>query len=554
MIFQNVAPADRPACAVVCREWQVEMEKQAFKTLDISSDDVVKFYEYVARNHRRQTYVKDIVYRIQLPDSLAFGTTLPRQPSRRDRQRVDEENQRRQQNRLRFIQAIVHVLRILSLWKAEPYYKANTGNGLALELAIDYNRGPDPAELYGITAFHEMSLREHIHDYQTCREHLPEVPVVGTFRILRSFFSCLEEPTRAEIMLAFPRLTQVRFEQWYRDAESTYAMPVPFCAQLMTWPRSVRKMSIYQALGADFGGPDVDDEPKLEHGDDETDWCILQTRVGAELAQRSRSMQELSVCNVVEAENFFVAFEPSRYYLASSPHMANMRFLTLTTSSISPHASDRRLNLPNLLRNIALFIPHMPALCVFELFKARDVEAGRFQVVVEQEHLQAPRIVVRWASTWRFTIEDNVKMAWINAAMNCDRRRNVHFEKEELIAESEYFGPAQFIVDYLLTRHNVLHPSTLQDIAEDSYDGHGDDDMMTDPLVKMGFKSPRTESNDDDDEYSKDAKKEVKILKRKMYDAEEEVRRLKRKIETMQEERGSIFSSSVPSLWSALST
>lgn len=137
------------------------------------------------------------------------------------------------------------------------------------------------------------------------------------------------------------------------------------------------------------------------------------------------------------------------------PRWPNLRWLTLTSSSISEFAYADDIN--GLLRGAGRAAKNMPQLQSMELYNATRWYAGVFRYLVVNNVA-----IVSWTSTWEFKLNPSVRTVWRQLALQNTRQEPYFFDE---VNTADYKGgPEGFIHSDLATRELVLHSTSSEDM------------------------------------------------------------------------------------------
>ncbi|KAK8075745.1 hypothetical protein PG997_010408 [Apiospora hydei] len=318
---------------------------------------------------------------------------------------------------------------------------------------------------------------------------LPTVQAVTDFRVSCQSFHYIRDLSRSVMMRSFPNLKHVAFEKWHEERpchwRSIFIRLDWFGAMLPNWPQSLKRIYLYQVpfdINSDEDSDphiDVDEGSLFRNKDTEAsaalgwkdssvdflDWTTgwrptmrkLTDRILPQhLALRSRGMEELGICNIIEGRQFFAAFKNNE----PLPLWPDLRLLTLTTS-LKPGVEDDENGaelLQGFLKRLPEFVRRMFKLQTLELYEADDKGAALLQF--SRSPKDGGRAAVRWFSTWPLAIDNDVRTAWESIPSE-DGHSRVEFLPEEVVGV--YRGPADFVATYLLTRDRIMDPDTLRE-------------------------------------------------------------------------------------------
>ena len=194
--------------AVVCKSWQVEIEKVNFKTLTVTQMDLHDFEQYVV-GHRRAC-LKHLWLKVELAEY-----------SRRSRQ-VPENEQEQEENNFRYSRALYDTLKILESWDTPHFWEARNGRGLNLELSAF--SPSDKRSMFGEAGLDDdgnSRFFDSLLDFMLLAieepqgvHGLPIANVVTGFCILRRNFRNVSATSITPILRSLPRLEEVRLEPW----------------------------------------------------------------------------------------------------------------------------------------------------------------------------------------------------------------------------------------------------------------------------------------------------------------------------------------------------
>ncbi|KAK8017009.1 hypothetical protein PG993_015198 [Apiospora rasikravindrae] len=317
---------------------------------------------------------------------------------------------------------------------------------------------------------------------------LPTVQAVTDFRVSCQCLHYIPDISRSVMMRSFPNLKHVAFEKWHEERPCHWRGDLIrldwFGAMLPNWSQSLKSIYLYQVpfdihsdeddhahmnvdLGSIFGNRDTEASAALGWKDnsvDLLDWTsgwrptmrkLTDRILPQHLALRSRGMEELGICNIIDGKRFFAAFKQNE----PLPLWPDLRLLTLT-ASLKPGVEDENGQklLQGFLKRLPEFVNRMPKLQTLELYEADDKGAALLQY--SRSAKDGGRATVRWFSTWPLVVDNDVKTAWESIASE-DGYSRVEFLPEEVVGV--YKGPADFVATYLLTRDKIMDPETLRE-------------------------------------------------------------------------------------------
>ncbi|KAI1498933.1 hypothetical protein F5X99DRAFT_411531 [Biscogniauxia marginata] len=455
MILQSIS-TDLSTCAAVCKEWQAIVEKATFNELELLSNptDLDLFEQVFGNNIRRQACLRYLWFRVKLPTYGRFLRYTVETPEQADAARIT------------FSQAILRLLNILHGWDSDKIFKSNP-SGLHLELSAH-----SPSDIANMSGeenwtwnYVEWGIRFFDLSFDLERNPLgfyglPRVEVVTGFSVLRRNLRRIDHNSLYAILSNLPRLTEIHLEPWHQPWKDEQEFDdEELAGDIPTWPTSLKKINVFQHC---------ETFEEFENGD--VAWGSREkcAELGIHIAWRSCQLEELNVCNWIDAQHFFKPFSHPQAW-SRRHNWENLRHLTLTTCLITENADNGSLN--GLLRTAAKAAMRMPVVHSIKIYNTTNGDTGIFQYIVSNAEA-----TVRWASTWSFFLQKSVRASWAQVARRY--RLALAFQHEELL--EDYEDPATFVHSQLVTRALVLHPSSTADLMGDkTYD---------DPLEKLRFR------------------------------------------------------------------
>lgn len=421
--------------AVVCKSWQAEIEEVNFRNLTIKQTDIHSLEQIVTG--RRRAYLKHLWLKVELDKYSAKLRLVPENE-------VEQET-----NNFKFTSALFDLFTVLEAWDAPDFWTARNGRGLNLELGAyspsdkKHLFGESGLDMDGNSRFFDSLLDFYllaINDPQGLHG-LPLVNAVTGLCILRRNYRNVSATALTPILRSLPRLEEVRFEPWQQtDQPAQEDVDSELASQLPLWPTNLKRVSLFEH----FGAFDMLDTPG---GSRDPRYKFLSTG----LCRLSVNLEELSASFMADAADFFEAFTKTnnpRGVTPRLPHWPNLRWLTLTSPSLSEQSFSDTIN--SLLRGAGAAAKQMPRLQSMEIWNATRWDAGVFRYLVVNDVG-----VVSWTSTWDFKLDRAVKTAWRQVALQNTRREPYVFDEVKL---DDYSGDREaFIHSDLATRELVLH-------------------------------------------------------------------------------------------------
>lgn len=214
--------------------------------------------------------------------------------------------------------------------------------------------------------------------------------------------------------------------------------------------------------------------------------------VATAFAKSSFQLEELAVCNLMEAQHFFNEVLKCR---GGPPTWGkqtwdSLKVLTLTSNVFKKTENPTKINA--LLQTASEVAKQMPNLQVMELYNAGKHDAGIFQF-----KLADSEATIRWKSTWYYTLSKGVERAWRTIVRK--RNPNIQLQTVSETISRGYAGPMDFIHSNSITQALAFDPFTLKDLLalEQSKGSDGmsdDDDADSDGPTEFGAE----ESSDSD--------------------------------------------------------
>lgn len=180
--------------------------------------------------------------------------------------------------------------------------------------------------------------------------------------------------------------------------------------------------------------------------------------VGA-LFIRSLDLEELVICNIVDATHFFAACTRRRRIPISPLPWQRLRVLMMTSQDISSRKQPELIN--TLLSQAGRVAKQMPELRVMELYGVWRESAGVFRYLVTGNSAE-----ISWVSTWEFKLGDEPKYIWWDVAQLREDRLVLQFAPERHLRT--YDDPSHFVHQWLVTQGLAPHSPLFAALVHDN--------------------------------------------------------------------------------------
>ena len=439
MILDNVAVDNKHpgygALTSVCKEWQAFLEGPNFRHLHIKQYDLNQFKSIMLDPQKRRL-VRHISFDMELPSRVAPGAS--------------QRSQREGSVAATFGAAMLRLYTILSKWEPDA--------GLTLELKATYL---GDAELFphlyfssddvdgdeDILSDDELPYPDHdgADDVDpfglwspvplNTNRDLPRVEAVTRLIIRREFRRGFEPANLGYLVDRLARLKDMVLEPWgplqitsnilYHEAIYMY-FTLP-CAK--RWKNRTR-LSIFQ---------DIPDEYDLFR-DAHQRWDMEITTTVALLPSLpdvepkyiltvalicvSRTLQHLTIGNMIHAEQFFGLCEPFCFW-------PRLETLALTSKYLGDAGKEKRKECRDLLYTAAVWVQRMPQLITLVIWNGGRRNACAFIYRVDSHGKPS----ITWRGNWRLEYSHRVIEAWKIIASTTPRQKERH---EPLPLETRY--------------------------------------------------------------------------------------------------------------------
>jgi hypothetical protein len=131
---------------------------------------------------------------------------------------------------------------------------------------------------------------------------------------------------------------------------------------------------------------------------------VVDPRIGAAFASKSRDLEQLSVSYIVNVEDFLEACEPSWTW----PRLESLAL----TSQLLYHGRGRRAGIDALLYGAGMTALRMPRLRTLAIWDGREGNACAFIYNTDQNYAY-----VTWRGTWEMDLSPRVVDVWERVAL-----------------------------------------------------------------------------------------------------------------------------------------
>ncbi|WEW59914.1 hypothetical protein PRK78_005396 [Emydomyces testavorans] len=434
------------ACyAAVSEEWQEFFEKRNFYQLILSQSCLTDLEKIV---HRQRELVKHIWLRLKLGTRIDSNNTLIKR-------------------------AIRKLFAILNTWKSN----ADWNNGITLEISahspsdsrhvfkdllLEADAYSEPVNDYEPSHFHDPShgrvngqlnvapnvssifrLFGHPIDL-SFRRKLPQVDVVTSFLVRRQTRRQFTPATLRQLLTSFPRLEHISHELWrdfWRTTQETketrYKEMLKSCL-----PSTLKSLTLFEDFNEDFNRMFQGDS--ILHGELVR---ITDPSVGAVLANISLCLERVSASFIVDAKDFFQAYQPGWVW-------KDLVSLALTSRLLDSPRDPAAIN--NMLHAAGIAAKKMPKLRIMEIWSG-----GRGHTSSFRYHTSDYFTTVTWHGVWDLQLESRVVEVWKAVALEFNR----HEPRVEVyqIPKSSIRSHGDAI-EHLKLKQQILHPVSLRQV------------------------------------------------------------------------------------------
>ncbi|KZL65468.1 hypothetical protein CT0861_10623 [Colletotrichum tofieldiae] len=454
----------------VSRSWQAFFERLTFKNLILRIGDVSAFREHTQTPERRG-HVNHIWLRLE---EKRFDLDEPVTPT--------------EHNVGYFGTSLLHLWNTLAAWEARP-----SGQGLTLELSIHmlagllkYDRHAPEDDLGNYSTYLDTgSLRQYeiatkfaqrsprwvedivsepsnlaganrslyTSDVSMRNVVMPSVEVVTKFLTRRANTRNLRSKTLGKILGSLPRLEEVHIERWRLSRVGDERR------WLTGLSPSIKKFNIFHETS------DWPQDPTATTAF----MMAFEVEPSDSLVRGAVHLETLSLCHIVQAENFFrsvlegrpVFDVPVRLGVERGPLVIfkNLTHLTLTCDLLAADLNSTlnwgpewKQGVNRLLLSAAKAVAgQMPKLRRLEIWDIQDGEVCVFCYEVHEDYAE-----LVWKSAVEARIfEDGVVKAWETAA-EAHGKAELRIRTGQVVCNDfEYYG---FVLPHLESKHMIIHP------------------------------------------------------------------------------------------------
>ncbi|KAF6832706.1 hypothetical protein CMUS01_06812 [Colletotrichum musicola] len=468
------------ACASVCKEWQAELEKENFRRLKVTAADLETMGDIVRPD------------RAKLVGHVWLNIELLRYSCQACRQREGKSLYLKNHNLVR--KAIEKLWAILSREEMA---------GLTLELSMQspsdkehsfknfYFGGEHEGWIFDPLApptqrpNMERNLRaghdewhHWIHDRNTTAPSeyslerifggvyysvprtpasIPRLPVVDRLEIRRQTRRPFEPHLLENLVKQLPGLKYFTFEPWQKwHVQAQQAQDRHYARFFGSGlPRTLRELSVFEETNEAFTSVFVEGyvgSPPLPDG-----IRMASPQVGAAFATLSLLLEKLSVTFMVEAWDFFSAYQPGWVW-------ENLTFLVLTSRRLIKPENNQVDDMERLLSSAAEVALSMPVLKTMVIWNFRWGHAFKFYYCAKDTKT-VKETVIGWRGTWDFDPDPSVVKRWAKVAGK-NTRYNLRVNPEPKINVSiKSLAKAIKLLDL---PSEVVHPESLSQMLKEA--------------------------------------------------------------------------------------
>ncbi|KAK1689293.1 hypothetical protein BDP55DRAFT_545700 [Colletotrichum godetiae] len=466
MILQTIArqTSGWGACASVCKEWQAILEKESFRQLKLQVSCLADIEAIISIKQAQ------LVRHIWLNVELKPYTCRSCQTTESYSWACGNNHVARR--------AITKLFSILSRWPVVE------GAELTLELSI---QSPSDKEhcfknLYfgGVGEDEDLKFdrsghrlphldsKHSFHDFQhgwmngrqvdapngkallrifeplyfKFKEGLPQVKAVTRFILRRQCRRQIEPQVLGSLFDKLPRLQSLIYEPWqsWDKIAQGFLWDSEYLKLIESHlPKALKKISVFEETNEEYI---TSFQPTLPTTAPDI-IRVTSPTVSAAFAQRSLSLEQLSVTFMIEASDFFRSCQQGWVW-------SHMRFLTLTSRILT---QTENLKIENLLRTAAITALSIPHLHTMVIWNGRKGEAFKFFYYAKSSYT-----CIGWQGTWDWKLEPSVIRNWQRVA-DQNTRHDLKVIPEPLITTN--IDSHAHAIELLDLPSEVVHPVSL---------------------------------------------------------------------------------------------
>ncbi|KAK2598943.1 hypothetical protein QQS21_005621 [Conoideocrella luteorostrata] len=377
--------------ATVCREWAALIEETNFAKLDITSNDLGGFLDFVHDRPHRHHLLQYLRFVVEIPvrekvDELESMTF------------TDEVTIRVMLGRLGLLLDILSAWDIDKIMKLKPEY-----DGLTLEVSVRPYGCPWQLAQGGRTASTTLSRSASVHGPPSEYERpsaggfwsgTSQVDLITKLYLLERTDAHVPPSAVFELCEKLPLLTEICYEPGPTGSNLVDTEFLRFSLSALTLSR---KSDTFRNLHILYQNDRANGAQRNRGSEASQDMVEI-------LCRASLTLEEVVICNVIEAGAFFkkmALLEVPRLWDRWKP-WSRLRHVTLATDAF--HPNDRAAT-RSLLLLAAFTARSMPALQAMELFRVGHTCGAMFQYTNWSERSEGACIL--WQSSWRFQFEED---------------------------------------------------------------------------------------------------------------------------------------------------
>ncbi|KAK7397638.1 hypothetical protein QQX98_012993 [Neonectria punicea] len=412
LFVANSTDVDAANASTVCKEWRSTIrvaEPKIFKSVEVTPANMIWFMRQFSGSPRRRFFLRHLRLNVKL---LTNGKYVLEDAAKRD-----------------FEVAVSRLFCFLRKWDYD--YPSLQTHSLCLELSTCL----DQESSEGFNLGPNINVNFNPFYYDTTDHHLgpsglPVVRAITEVSVLQRNLLNISEQTLFDIFDSLPRLSRVHLEPENRSCTFQAHTEPELTSYFPILPLSVKSVHIVQH------GEGFDKSNRLFR---ESFWAL-----GAAVVERSLSLEELALCDLIEAQHFF-----EKAWDLQPNIWDNLLFLTLTSDLL---LRDEALSneekatqdgvVKDLLKEAATVSRCMPVLRVMELFNASDRSAAFFSYEAGNS-----TAMLAWSSTWDFVLPASTKRCWARVCL--DKGLFLEVLPEALVRD---YSRAEFVNSRLAAR------------------------------------------------------------------------------------------------------
>ncbi|KAF6835352.1 hypothetical protein CPLU01_04432 [Colletotrichum plurivorum] len=291
---------------------------------------------------------------------------------------------------------------------------------------------------------------------------LPTVHAINELVIRRQTRRQFEPWSLGRIMKDLPRLERLVYEPWRGSrnrfsliADTQYIMLLLDCD---FFPSTTKKISLFEDYNPEYTGDITETRANNSRSISAPALPLPTCSLAQAFVQRSRRLEQLSVAFMIEAGDFFQAWESKWIW-------ENLTKLALTSSKLD--SNSKPTHVAALLRSAATAALSMPKLQNMVIWNGKRDEACKFQYSIEKSSENGrPAATITWKGTWNFILdpEGDVVRDWDAVAAKTDCE-HLHIQTEPRI--TAVVNSHAHAIRLLGLPTEVIDPSSLWQIEKE---------------------------------------------------------------------------------------